>query len=384
MTHPKINPKRFYSFIILMILVISTHCFAGDPLSKSAQENTNLFFESIIKQDYEQAYKYTSGSIRYRSNNSKNIEISNKKEFIKISPLLFNKQFRDVLKSADNFNAECCLNSRYVWGKDGIFIWFRGGNDDATPDVISNTYMIEPSFDCSKAQTAVEKAICGNLSLSNQDQRLKNIYTEAKVFLTGQEYKNLKTKQIFFIKKRESCGNNASCINQITDLRIQELDNLIEKEWKKPIQKFQKDFSDLNGVWKSVNYKSSAYCGKYSDDYVANNVNIEIRINYPLIALKKFVSNEEVKYHESEINLKYTGTFASVYHRTVYSKSYWGSCGGNIFKMPYEGKYILFTSKDGVFVLTGHEGEPKKLIYGDYLIDEILLDEGHLLKKLIK
>ncbi len=35
----------------------------------------------------------------------------------------------------------------------------------------------------------------------------------------------------------------------------------------------------------------------------------------------------------------------------------------------------------GVIVLTGHEAEPATLIYGDYLLDEVLLGSGHVLEK---
>lgn len=76
-----------------------------------------------------------------------------------------------------------------------------------------------PSFDCSKATTPVELAICSDAKLSKQDLELAAAYKLAR-----QSNKISSSAQITWIKNREtSCKNNASCIYQLTQSRINEL-----------------------------------------------------------------------------------------------------------------------------------------------------------------
>ena len=384
---PTISLKRLsVRLLSTSVLFLSIQCFAGDRLDKEAQENADRFFEYIINGDFVYAYKYTSGSVSYRSEGmSKIASIIGKKEFIDKSDELFNKPFRDVLRKANNFTVECCLSSSYVWTVNDVYIWFDG---DGTPSVIVNPYMIEPSFNCSKAQTEVEKAICQSLPLANQDHELKAIFDEAKVLLTGQEYKKLKSEQISFIRSRKSCGHTESCIIKSTDKRIRHLGKLIENERQKLALGLQNGIEDINGLWKSVRYESSGRCSNESDEEIATNEDVEVYINYPSIL--KTIRNVEgtaIQQH-CKIHKVHPDTFAKVYFRTAYLNSYWGSCGGDIFNLSYAGRYILLElssmnvpeSNCGFIVITGHEEESSKLIYGDYLVDDILLSSGFVLE----
>lgn len=73
-----------------------------------------------------------------------------------------------------------------------------------------------PSFNCSKARSPVELAICSNTKLAQQDLDLSSIYKKAKSLgrVTIED-------QIAWIKQRErSCEGNVPCILDITARRI--------------------------------------------------------------------------------------------------------------------------------------------------------------------
>lgn len=93
------------------------------------------------------------------------------------------------------------------------------------------TFLNSAGFDCKKASTPTEKTICSNKSLSLLDEAMRAsydyvingykfgypIYDESQIQTIE---KALKKEQREFIKNRETCKNNTSCISDKTEKRI--------------------------------------------------------------------------------------------------------------------------------------------------------------------
>lgn len=62
----------------------------------------------------------------------------------------------------------------------------------------------KPSFDCSKANSEIEKLICGNTELSSLDVELSEVYSKLQGSLDDKGKSDLKSSQIAWIKKRAS------------------------------------------------------------------------------------------------------------------------------------------------------------------------------------
>ena len=95
----------------------------------------------------------------------------------------------------------------------------------ATLFCISTSYAA--GFDCNKARSSTEKTICNTTSLSDLDEIL--VLSFNKVVASSADAKALKTIQQAWLKNRETCASNVSCITQAYTSRISELVNLVAK-----------------------------------------------------------------------------------------------------------------------------------------------------------
>ena len=83
-----------------------------------------------------------------------------------------------------------------------------------------------PSFNCSKASTVIEKAICVNPELSDLDGKLAQLYSEEKLHLAGAERDQLIADQKEWIKHRNincSFGSVNDCLLGSYRIRMNEL-----------------------------------------------------------------------------------------------------------------------------------------------------------------
>lgn len=90
-----------------------------------------------------------------------------------------------------------------------------------------NTTSYAAGFDCNKARSSTEKTICNTTSLSNLDEIL--VLSFNKAVASSADVKALKTAQQAWLKTREACTSNVSCITQAYTSRISELVNLVAK-----------------------------------------------------------------------------------------------------------------------------------------------------------
>jgi len=77
------------------------------------------------------------------------------------------------------------------------------------------------SFDCSKASTQQEKAVCANPTLSALDDKLAEAYKAARS--VSQDAEKLKLEQIEWIKEVRKCQSDASCIERLYKSRLSAL-----------------------------------------------------------------------------------------------------------------------------------------------------------------
>ena len=86
------------------------------------------------------------------------------------------------------------------------------------------TFAAAASFNCAKASTANEIAICSDDELSTLDEALAAIYKQARSSVS--DAKRLKTEQVNWIKSLGTCNGNVDCLISAYDTRILILDYL--------------------------------------------------------------------------------------------------------------------------------------------------------------
>lgn len=79
------------------------------------------------------------------------------------------------------------------------------------------------SFDCGKAQTADEKAVCANRALNDQDVEMSVLYTQLKPLLGMGARGDMEDEQVAWLKRREACGGDHSCLNKAYEDRVLQL-----------------------------------------------------------------------------------------------------------------------------------------------------------------
>lgn len=81
----------------------------------------------------------------------------------------------------------------------------------------------KPSYDCSKAGTPVEFAICGNAKLAGIDVKMAARYGELRAKNPGD--KTVKTEQVAWVKRRNAAcaGGNVACLLESYEKRLAEL-----------------------------------------------------------------------------------------------------------------------------------------------------------------
>lgn len=79
------------------------------------------------------------------------------------------------------------------------------------------------SFDCSKAETADEKAICADRSLNDADVEMSVLYTQLKPLLGMGARGDMEDEQAAWLKRRAGCGADRACLIKAYEDRVQQL-----------------------------------------------------------------------------------------------------------------------------------------------------------------
>ena len=79
------------------------------------------------------------------------------------------------------------------------------------------------SFDCSKAETADEKAVCADRKLNDEDVEMAVLYTQLKPFLGMGARGDMEDEQATWLKRRAACGADRACLSKAYQERVQQL-----------------------------------------------------------------------------------------------------------------------------------------------------------------
>ena len=79
------------------------------------------------------------------------------------------------------------------------------------------------SFDCDKAQTADEKAVCADRALNDQDVEMSVLYTQLKPLLGMGARGDMDDEQVAWLKRRATCGSDRSCLSKAYEDRVLQL-----------------------------------------------------------------------------------------------------------------------------------------------------------------
>ena len=84
------------------------------------------------------------------------------------------------------------------------------------------------SFDCTKAATADERAVCADRALNDEDVEMAVLYSQLKPLLGMGARGDLDDEQIAWVKRRASCGDDRACLSKAYQDRFRQLRNGFE------------------------------------------------------------------------------------------------------------------------------------------------------------
>ena len=76
------------------------------------------------------------------------------------------------------------------------------------------------SFNCAKAKTADEKAICKTQALSDADVKMSTLFDVDTHLVAMGERGSIQDDQIAWLKRRHACGANVTCLKSAYNDRI--------------------------------------------------------------------------------------------------------------------------------------------------------------------
>lgn len=80
-----------------------------------------------------------------------------------------------------------------------------------------------PSFDCAKAGTPTERAMCADQNLWPKDRAMNSIYFWIRDNVQADVRKGILAVQRHWLAVRNDCGADRSCLNSVYDQRMEEL-----------------------------------------------------------------------------------------------------------------------------------------------------------------
>ncbi|KLK89874.1 hypothetical protein AA309_28870 [Microvirga vignae] len=89
------------------------------------------------------------------------------------------------------------------------------------------------SFDCAKAETADEKAICADRQLNDEDVEMSVLYTQLKPLLGMGARGDMEDEQVTWLKRRATCGDDRTCLSKAYQDRLGQLRSGFEALAKK-------------------------------------------------------------------------------------------------------------------------------------------------------
>jgi len=88
------------------------------------------------------------------------------------------------------------------------------------------------SFDCRKARTADEKAICADRALNDQDVRVDQLYGITRHLVPMGGRGAIMDDQRAWLADRHACGANRVCLARSYDRRLAELNRVMDRVYR--------------------------------------------------------------------------------------------------------------------------------------------------------
>ena len=93
---------------------------------------------------------------------------------------------------------------------------------------LTSTASQAASFNCRYAKLPAEVAICQNEDLQTLDQDMSDSFFYYRPLLEGRALTKLNRSQRSFISRRNSCGSNTSCLENVYNARITAMCDIAE------------------------------------------------------------------------------------------------------------------------------------------------------------
>ena len=88
-------------------------------------------------------------------------------------------------------------------------------------------------LNCAAAASASEKTICGNYGLGQLEARMATLYQWSTSFVGMGQRGDMQDAQRAFLKQRDACGANVSCLRGAYDNRIGQLQAVMTRVMEK-------------------------------------------------------------------------------------------------------------------------------------------------------
>jgi uncharacterized protein len=82
-------------------------------------------------------------------------------------------------------------------------------------------------LDCTKAKSAAETTICKTYALGQAEARMATLYGVATSLVAMGQRGDIRDTQAEFLKTREACGRDVTCLTKVYGSRIAQLNKVI-------------------------------------------------------------------------------------------------------------------------------------------------------------
>lgn len=88
------------------------------------------------------------------------------------------------------------------------------------------------SFDCNKAQTVTEHAICEHRLINDADVKMATTYNIIRHLVPMGTRGAIQDQQVQWLSLRDQCRDNVSCLRDVYKMRQQKLDLYMDRVYK--------------------------------------------------------------------------------------------------------------------------------------------------------
>ena len=88
------------------------------------------------------------------------------------------------------------------------------------------------SFNCERAQTSTEKAICKQNELNDADVKMATTYNIVRKLVPMGTRSLIQEEQVKWLQLRDRCQDNVSCLVEVYKMRQQKLDLHLSRIYK--------------------------------------------------------------------------------------------------------------------------------------------------------